>query len=250
LLPIFTDSIFNSEKGVEMTRKRIGPVASADIFPTAPEATTHGLQSIQWDGGRLVPSKIVCIGRNFVDHVLELHNEIPDELVVFNKPNSAITRELWAVRDEALHYETELCYLYLAGKFRAVAIGLDLTKRELQQRLKSKGLPWERAKAFDGSALFSPFMALESQEQSLSFSLQINGVQVQQGCTELMIHKPAQILEQVSAFMTLNDGDIVMTGTPAGVGKIPPGGRFDVCLLAGETSLLQWHWQEMGPAAD
>lgn len=230
-----------------MTVKRIGSASSAGIPSTAPQAMPHGLQSIQWDGRRLIPSKIVCIGRNFVEHILELKNELPDELVVFNKPNSAITQELWAMRDEALHYETELCYLYQDGKFRAVAVGLDLTKRELQQRLKSKGLPWERAKAFDGSALFSPFVALEDEGMPLSFSLQINGAQVQQGSTELMIHKPVQILKQVSGFMTLNDGDIVMTGTPAGVGKIPTGSRFDVSLQAGDACLLQWHWQEMGP---
>ena len=99
----------------------------------------------------ITPSKVVCIGRNYVDHIKELANEMPDQMVVFIKPNSAISTRLFAKHnDDALHFEAELSFLYQGGKFTAVALGLDLTKREVQGTLKAKGLPWERAKAFDG----------------------------------------------------------------------------------------------------
>ncbi|MGL5358272.1 MAG: fumarylacetoacetate hydrolase family protein, partial [Shewanella sp.] len=110
----------------------------------------------------IYPTKIVCIGRNYVDHIHELGNEIPEDMVVFVKPNSAITTQLHSQHQgEALHYEAELCFLFQGGRFSHVAVGLDLTKRALQNQLKAKGLPWERAKAFDGAALLSPFIAIE-----------------------------------------------------------------------------------------
>ncbi len=107
------------------------------------------------DGAAVTPSKIVCVGRNYVAHIEELGNEIPEQMVVFNKPNSAIGDTLYANLGEPLHYESELAFMVRAGQLAAVAFGLDLTRRELQSRLKHRGLPWERAKAFDGAALFS-----------------------------------------------------------------------------------------------
>ena len=168
------------------------------------------------------PSKVVCIGRNYVDHIKELANEIPDEMVVFLKPNSAISATLSAMHnDEALHYEAELSFLYQGGQFTAVALGLDLTKREVQGKLKAKGLPWERAKAFDGSAVFSDFVAIPEEGLSqLNLSLVINDELKQQGGVSLMLVKPAEILKELQSFISLEDGDIVMTGTPKGVGVI------------------------------
>ena len=168
------------------------------------------------------PSKVVCIGRNYVDHIKELANEIPDEMVVFLKPNSAISATLSAMHnDEALHYEAELSFLYQGGQFTGVALGLDLTKREVQGKLKAKGLPWERAKAFDGSAVFSDFVAIPEEGLSqLNLSLVINDELKQQGGVSLMLVKPAEILKELQSFISLEDGDIVMTGTPKGVGVI------------------------------
>ena len=176
----------------------------------------------------IIPSKIVCIGRNYVDHIKELANEIPDEMVVFLKPNSAISDQLNAMHNnDTLHYEAELSFLYQGGQFTAVALGLDLTKREVQGKIKVKGLPWERAKAFDNSAVFSDFVSIEQKEISqLNLSLTINNTLKQLGSVELMMVKPDEILTELQSFLTLEDGDIVMTGTPKGVGVIQSSDQF------------------------
>jgi len=178
-------------------------------------STDHSSQQI-------TPSKIICIGRNYVDHIKELANEIPEEMVVFLKPNSAIGSVLNAKHnDDVLHYEAELSFLYQGGQFTAVALGLDLTKREVQGKLKAKGLPWERAKAFDSSAIFSDFVSIEQKHMpQLNLSLTINNGLKQQGGVSLMMVKPDEILIDLQSFISLEDGDIVMTGTPKGVGVI------------------------------
>lgn len=174
----------------------------------------------------VAPSKIICVGRNYVKHIEELGNEIPDDMVVFSKPNSAISEELHSFHQEQLHYEGELCFLFENGKFSAVGFGLDITKRELQSKLKSKGLPWERAKAFDGSAIFSQFVEIPNLSKKLTFELDINGKNIQSGSISLMIYKPEEILVELLTFMSLCNGDIVMTGTPMGVGPVNPGQIF------------------------
>lgn len=174
----------------------------------------------------VAPSKIICVGRNYVKHIEELGNEIPDDMVVFLKPNSAISEELHSFHQEQLHYEGELCFLFENGKFSAVGFGLDITKRELQSKLKSKGLPWERAKAFDGSAIFSQFVEIPNLSKKLTFELDINGKNIQSGSISLMIYKPEEILVELLTFMSLCNGDIVMTGTPMGVGPVNPGQIF------------------------
>ncbi|OBT15546.1 2-keto-4-pentenoate hydratase [Vibrio sp. UCD-FRSSP16_10] len=188
------------------------------------------------------PSKIVCIGRNYVAHIEELGNEIPEDMVVFMKPNSSLTSTLHSVHGEALHYEAELCFLVESGEFSAVAIGLDLTKREMQKQLKNKGLPWERCKAFDGSALLSDFVELNNGMQGLSLQLWINDVLIQQGGIELMLYPPKVIKQQLAQFMTLEDGDVVMTGTPKGVGIVNKGDRFVGRVLQGEQCLIEQRW--------
>ena len=177
---------------------------------------------------KITPSKVVCIGRNYVDHIKELANEIPDEMVVFIKPNSAISSTLLAMHnDDVLHYEAELSFLYQGGQFTAVALGLDLTKREVQRRLKAKGLPWERAKAFDQSAIFSDFVSIKQADiKNLNLSLMINADLKQQGSVNLMMAKPDDILKELQTFLSLEDGDIVMTGTPKGVGVITQSDNF------------------------
>jgi len=200
----------------------------------------------------ITPSKVVCIGRNYVDHIKELANEIPDEMVVFIKPNSAISSTLFAQHNgDALHYEAELSFLYQGGKFTAVALGLDLTKREVQGKLKAKGLPWERAKAFDKSAIFSDFVSIEQEDiEQLTLSLLINDELKQQGGVNLMMAKPDQILKELQTFVSLEDGDIVMTGTPKGVGVIGHNDHFIGQLylsqkdkLTDNKVLLDCQWQ-------
>lgn len=190
----------------------------------------------------IVPSKIICIGRNYVDHIAELGNEIPDEMVVFLKPNSAISTQLQSFHHEALHYEAELCFMYQQGKFTSVAIGLDLTKRKLQAQLKAKGLPWERAKAFNGAAVFSDFVRIDAIDDSMSLSLAIDGNIIQEGGVELMMVKPDEILTQLQSFIDLEDGDIVMTGTPKGVGEIISGSKFTGEVLCQGKTLVCSTW--------
>lgn len=184
------------------------------------------LQKIIVGNRYVAPSKIICVGRNYVKHIEELGNEVPDDMVVFLKPNSAISEELHSFHQEQLHYEGELCFLFENGSFSAVGFGLDITKRELQSKLKSKGLPWERAKAFDGSAIFSQFVEISNVSKNLTFELDINGKNIQSGSINLMIYKPEEILAELLTFMSLCNGDIVMTGTPMGVGPVNPGQIF------------------------
>lgn len=190
----------------------------------------------------MIPSKVICIGRNYVDHIAELGNEVPDEMVVFLKPNSSISQQLISYHQEALHYEAELCFLYQQGRFSAVAIGLDLTKRDLQGTLKAKGLPWERAKGFDGAAVFSEFVDLEIIDDSLSLELAIDDKVIQAGGVSLMMYKPDIILSQLQEFMTLEEGDIVMTGTPKGVGKIVAGSMFHGKVSCQGKTLVSANW--------
>jgi len=205
------------------------------------------MKTVNFNGNKIAPSKVICIGRNYVDHIAELGNEIPDEMVVFLKPNSAISSQLASFHQEALHYEAELCFLYekksnQQGKFIAVAIGLDLTKRNLQATLKAKGLPWERAKGFNGAAVFSDFVAIESIDNNLQLELLINQKTIQTGGVDLMMYKPDCILEQLNSFITLEDGDIVMTGTPKGVGKVIAGSKFDGKVKSDEKTLVSVQW--------
>jgi 2-keto-4-pentenoate hydratase/2-oxohepta-3-ene-1,7-dioic acid hydratase in catechol pathway len=195
----------------------------------------------------VTPSKIICIGRNYVEHIAELGNEIPDEMVVFLKPNSAISTNLNAEHQEPLHYEGELCFVYQDGVFSAVGFGLDLTKRSLQSKLKAKGLPWERAKAFDGSAVFSDFVSLdknvlENKDDSLSLELTINDDVIQQGGVSLMMYKPLDILRELQRFMTLENGDVVMTGTPVGVGEVVKGAVFKGRVLVNGKEVCVSSW--------
>lgn len=206
------------------------------------------MNNIVLDLKEITPSKIVCVGRNYVEHIEELGNEMPEQMVIFTKPNSAISDQLISTHQlEQLHYEAELCFLYQQGKLSAVALGLDLTKRTLQSYLKNKGLPWERAKAFDGSAVFSEFIAIKDNESkaidnTLTLSLEINNTLTQQGSVQLMMYKPEQILTELQSFMTLEDGDIIMTGTPKGVGIINKGDVFLGKVFVDNVEILSKQW--------
>jgi len=201
------------------------------------------MKTIRLENEQIAPSKIVCIGRNYLEHIRELGNETPDDMVIFNKPNSSISPRLNATIDEPLHYEGEICFMMRGGSFHAVGFGLDLTKRELQSKLKTKGLPWERAKAFDGAACFSNFVTLgDTPLESLSLQLEVDGEMRQDGGYALMMYKPDQILAGVQQFMSLEDGDIIMTGTPKGVGRVQAGERFVGRVLSRQEVLVSQEW--------
>jgi 2-keto-4-pentenoate hydratase/2-oxohepta-3-ene-1,7-dioic acid hydratase in catechol pathway len=201
------------------------------------------MKSVKVDTGYITPSKIVCVGRNYVEHISELGNEVSDNMVLFIKPNAAISQQLLAFHQETLHYEAELCFLYQQGEFCAVAVGLDLTKRTLQSTLKAKGLPWERAKSFTGSALFSDFVTIDRIDQELTVELDINDKRRQTGSVAMMLYSPQAILNEVLSFIELEDGDIVMTGTPAGVGEIAVGDVFCCRVQQGNITLVAKEWQ-------
>ena len=202
------------------------------------------MKSIIVDKSTITPTKIICIGRNYVDHITELGNDIPDEMVVFIKPNSAISTELHSYHQEQLHYEAELCFIIKNGQISAVGFGLDLTKRGLQSKLKAKGLPWERAKAFNGAAVFSDFISIKPTNinETLSLELSINDEIIQAGGVKLMMYKPAAILAELKTFIELNDGDIIMTGTPKGVGLIVAGECFKGRVLSGNKEIVSVVW--------
>ncbi len=192
---------------------------------------------------KVKPSKVVCIGRNYEKHIQELGNSVPDEMVVFNKPNSAITRHLLSFSQEPLHYEAEICFLVRRKKLAAVGFGLDLTKRKLQGTLKEKGLPWERAKAFDYSAVLSNFVPLDGiHVDDLSIELLINGARVQSGHVNQMLYPPKVILKELSKYTTLITNDVIMTGTPSGVGHVNQGDVFTGRIRSAGKIIVEVEW--------
>ncbi|EGR2795004.1 FAA hydrolase family protein [Vibrio navarrensis] len=192
---------------------------------------------------KLQPSKVLCVGRNYVEHIKELDNALPEQMVLFHKPATSVTLSLSSFHQEPLHYEAEICFVVEDGQYTGVGIGLDLTKREMQSYLKGKGLPWERAKAFDGSAVMSRFVSLAGLDVGdLNLELFINCVRVQKGHVNQMLYSPQAILAELKGYVTLQDGDIVMTGTPQGVGVVHKGDVFLGRLKCGEHTLIEIEW--------
>jgi 2-keto-4-pentenoate hydratase/2-oxohepta-3-ene-1,7-dioic acid hydratase in catechol pathway len=201
------------------------------------------MNTVKLGNKNVKPSKVICIGRNYVDHIKELNNAIPDEMVVFNKPNSSITSHLSAFHQEPLHYEAEICFLIRRKKLAAVGFGLDLTKRALQSKLKEKGLPWERAKAFDGSAVLSRFEPLDTVDlDDLSIELFINGARTQAGHVNQMLYPPRVILQELSSYTRLETSDIIMSGTPAGVGVVHKGDVFTGRIKSAGRTIIECEW--------
>lgn len=200
------------------------------------------MNSVKLDQTDIYPSKVVCIGRNFVDHIAELGNEVPDEPVFFMKPNSAISQELHTHKTDPIHYESEITFSIMSGKLSGVGFGLDLTKREIQSKLKAKGLPWERAKSFDKSAVFSDFVTFNGDVNNLKLELYINNKLTQLATCELMMNKPDAILREATEFLTVIDGDLIMTGTPKGVGLLNPGDKFDGKIFDKEKLIIERTW--------
>ncbi|MCP3662495.1 MAG: fumarylacetoacetate hydrolase family protein [Gammaproteobacteria bacterium] len=200
------------------------------------------MKSINLDGNKTYPSKIVCIGRNYVDHIVELNNEMPQEQVIFIKPNSSISNEIYFDINDLIHFEGEISFVVISGELHGVGFGLDLTKREIQKNLKVKGLPWERAKSFDKSAVFSEFVSFNGSVDNLRMELFINGSLVQQAGCDLMLHKPNNILNEVASFLSLEDGDLIMTGTPKGVAAINIGDIFFGKIYEKDKLIVKCSW--------
>jgi len=195
------------------------------------------MQTITFEDKKIIPSKIVCVGRNYVEHIKELNNEIPENMVLFNKPNSAISDEFYFF--ENTRFEGEICFLIENNQINGIGFGFDLTKVDVQNYLKSKGLPWERAKAFNKSAVFSEFVKFDGDLSKIEMKVYKNNNLIQHATYELMIYKPNQILQEIQTFMDLEDGDIIMSGTPKGVGFYEVDDVFKAQILVEEKIILE-----------
>ena len=181
--------------------------------------------------------KLICIGRNYTDHIEELENEKPVDPVIFMKPDTSILlkKQPFFIPDfsDNVHHEVEiLIKINKVGKhiqqkfaykyYDEIGLGIDFTARDLQSKLKEKGLPWEKAKAFDGAAVIGAWMSKKDfpDVNDINFHLEKNGEIVQKGNTKLMLWKIDELIEYVSKYFTLKIGDVIFTGTPAGVGAV------------------------------
>lgn len=188
--------------------------------------------------------KIICVGRNYTDHIKELENNKPKEPVLFLKPDSSIilNNKPFFIPDfsQNIHYELELIIKisrlgkHIQEKFSHkyydfIGLGIDFTARDLQSDLKSKGLPWEKSKAFDGSCFISKWINKSefNDVNNLNFNLDINGKTVQKTNSKLMLWKIDELISYISTFFTLKIGDVIFTGTPAGVGKVSIGDNLE-----------------------
>lgn len=192
--------------------------------------------------------KVVCVGRNYADHAAELNNPIPTEPMLFIKPASSVVpmEQPFAVPQGlgSVHFETEMSILIgerlqhadLSAAKAAIAgvgVGLDLTLRDVQDQLKSKGHPWEKAKAFDGACPLSVFVKPDqiTDLQDQQIRLTVNGEVRQDGNSSHMLNQVLPLISYISAYFTLEPGDVVLTGTPAGVGPVEPGDALEVELV-------------------
>lgn len=187
--------------------------------------------------------KIICIGRNYTEHIAELENEKPADPVIFMKSDTSILikKQPFFIPDfsKEIHHEVEVLVKinklgkYIDQKFahkyyNEISVGIDFTARDLQSKLKAKGLPWEKAKAFDGSAVVGKWISKDqfTNMNDLNFKLEKNNEIVQQGNTKQMLWKIDELIAYVSQYFTLKIGDIIFTGTPAGVSKVDADDRL------------------------
>ena len=191
--------------------------------------------------------KIICIGRNYAEHVKELGNEMPEEPVIFMKPKSALlqvhTPFYYPEFTNELHYECELVlrvckngkYIqerHASNYYNGITVGIDFTARDIQDEAKKKGLPWEKSKAFDNSAAVGKFIDItpDINKKNINFSLLKNGEAVQKGNSKDMIFNFDAIIANISNYFSLNIGDIIFTGTPAGVGECVVGDELEALM--------------------
>ena len=198
--------------------------------------------------------KIICVGRNYAEHIKELDNKKPNEPVLFLKPQTSIInkRQPFFIPSfsNEIHYELELIVkINRLGKFiqrkfshkyyNEISLGIDFTARDVQLKLKNKGLPWEKAKAFDGSALVGSWVDKTKFQdlRNLNFSLNKNGKSVQIGNTSQMMWNFDELISEISKYFTLKIGDIIFTGTPSGVGKVNKGDNLEG-FIEGKSSFV------------
>ena len=186
------------------------------------------------------PGKVICVGRNYVKHIEELNNEFPCEMVLFQKSASSISRHLFHPI-KSCRFEAEICLLIKDKKVHAVGAGLDLTLDKVQNTLKAKGLPWERAKNFKNAAVFSDFVYFNAQSK-LNMKLYKNEKLQQDAKEEKMIYPMSEILSQSEEVFGLEDNDVIMTGTPEGVDSFSIGDKFRIELYADDEHLLTHSW--------
>ncbi len=201
------------------------------------------MRSVTFKKTEVIPNKIVCVGKNYAAHIEEMGSVPSEQMTVFMKPNACISDQLVAHRGEQIHFETEICLLIRGSAVAGVGVGLDLTKRATQKRLKDAGLPWERSKAFEGSAVFSHFVETREPLTDLELELYVDGELRQRGGPRQMLYKPHTILEELHSFLPLEDSDIVMTGTPSGVGPVERGALFEARLLNANDELVSASWR-------
>jgi acylpyruvate hydrolase len=191
--------------------------------------------------------KIICIGRNYAEHAKEMKAETPTEPVFFMKPDTALITDndpfFFPKFSNEVHYETEIVLRinkngkniqkqFASRYFEQISVGIDFTARDLQAQCKAKGLPWEKAKSFDGSGVIGTMVSKEKYKDinNLNFHLDINGKTVQKGNTKELIFSYETIIEYISGFVTLRTGDLIYTGTPIGVGPVKVGDRLQAYI--------------------
>ncbi|RUO78740.1 isomerase/hydrolase [Idiomarina tyrosinivorans] len=216
----------------------------------------------QWRDGEtvsLAPGKVICVGRNYAAHAVEMQQPIPSQPLLFMKPKASLRRFEQSVlipdpeRFGECHHELEIALLLgqplteatpaqAAAAVIGISLGLDLTLRDIQQQLKHKGQPWECAKAFDHACPLGRFIHVDAllDWQQLEFSLTIDGEQRQHGSTDDMLWSMADLISEMSQCFTLDPGDVIMTGTPQGVGPLAAGQSLTMRLATAEK---QWHWR-------
>jgi len=200
------------------------------------------MKQITFEHSKLIPSKVICIGRNYVEHIKELNNETPDSMVIFNKANSAISDELYFINADT-RFEGEICFLIRNKQIEGIGFGLDLTDAKIQNKMKQKGLPWERAKSFNKSAVIGKFVTFDSNIEDIRMELYRNGHLIQEATYDLMIYKPKEMLEEINSFMSLEDGDVIMSGTPKGVGYYKLDDVFHGKIYEKDTLLVESLWE-------
>jgi acylpyruvate hydrolase len=190
--------------------------------------------------------KIICIGRNYAEHAKEMNSPVPSEPVFFMKPDTALIKDnqpfFYPDFSKEIHHEVEIVLkVTKPGKhisvefahkyFDEIGIGIDFTARDLQAKCKEKGLPWEKAKAFDGSAPLGKFISKKEFDlENIGFHLDINGKTVQQGNTKDLLFSFDKIIAYISSFVTLKTGDLIFTGTPEGVGPVSVGDNLSAYI--------------------
>lgn len=199
------------------------------------------MKTITFENQQITPSKVICIGRNYVDHIKELNNETPTDMVIFNKPNSSISDQLDYFTEDT-RFEGEICFLIKDKKIEGIGFGIDLTKANLQNELKKKSLPWERSKGFNGAAVLSDFVKLNGNISKVRLELYINDTLTQFGSYDLMMYKPKEMLSEIESFMSLEDGDVIMSGTPKGVGTYNLGDKFEGKIYLEDTLIVSSNW--------